>query len=128
MPGSGNHPWVGGGLVKGTLRVGFRGRVYVLAKGKGTTAWRARVFVRTSVEGSLSEGVGVPFALAVYYVKGLKNVKGQLHEGRGICQKRNECGGNYCVKGRGGGSLALAVYYVKGLKNVKGHMHEGTAA
>ena len=27
--------------------------------------------------------------LAVYYVKGLKNVKGYLHEGRGICQ--NEC-------------------------------------
>ena len=54
------------------------------------------VFVRTSLEGTLREGVGqgggVPFALAVYYVKGLKNVKGHLHEWRGICQ--NECVGN----------------------------------
>ena len=34
------------------------------------------------------------------YVKGLKNVKGHLHEWRGICQ--NECVREHCVKGRGG--------------------------
>ena len=70
--------------------------------------------------------MGVPFALAVYYVKGLKNVKGHLHERRGILSER--VWREHCVKGRGRGSLPLAVYYVKGLKNVKGHMHEGTAA